>query len=184
MHLTNLFACLALCVCAAGISADDTDAEAKAYFEKNLGKLVTVKPKLLKDAAIAKVLTAKIYRVELGVGDTTLTPLIGRDGEKIVTLTQPSTNQDVPGLKAIVDPKFKLTTETDAIVFQSVLDALYPISNTFGEDDLKAKTIRHNGTEWTFVRGKFFKKDKGFMVTTDKDGVITKVRFSLELADK
>jgi hypothetical protein len=163
---------------------EEADAETQKFFEANLGKLVTVKPTLVKDPAVAKVFVVKVYRVELTVNNNRFPLQVSRNGDAIAALKDLSTNQDMPELKAIINPEFKLATETDAIVFEAATEALYPLSDGFDDGGAAVKQVRHKGTEWTFVRGKFFDKYKGFVVTTDEKGVVTKVRYSLDIPTK
>ncbi|VTU00631.1 Uncharacterized protein OS=Endozoicomonas elysicola GN=GV64_00235 PE=4 SV=1 [Gemmataceae bacterium] len=163
---------------------EEADADTQKFFEARLNQLVKVKPKLVKDPAVAKVFSAKVYQVGLGFGSVTYPLQVSRNGDAIVALKDLSTNQDMPELKAIINPEFKLATETDAIVFEAATEALYPLSDGFDDGGAAVKQVRHKGTEWTFVRGKFFEKYKGFVVTTDEKGAITKVRYSLDISTK
>ncbi|WP_439622310.1 hypothetical protein [Gemmata sp.] len=163
---------------------EEADAETQKFFEANLSKLIKVKPTLVKDPAVAKVFVVKVYRVELTVNNNRFPLQVSRNGDAIVALKDLSTNQDMPELKAIINPDFKLLNDTDAIVFEAATEALYPLSDGFDDGGAAVKQVRHKGTEWTFVRGKFFDKFKGFVVTTDEKGAVTKVRYSLDIPTK
>jgi hypothetical protein len=173
--------CLGFCTLAA--RAQEATAEEKSFFDKNVGKLVKLEPTPLTGEALAKVFTAKFYSVKVSMGDdggmTTLTA--ARKGNDLAQVSTPGTTADMPALKALVKPDFKLKTDTDGIVFQAALDILYPIDERFDKEDAKAKAVKHSGTQWTFVRGKFFDDLKGIVVTTDANGTITKIAYSLEI---
>ena len=84
----------------------------------------------------------------------------------------------MPDFKKLIKPQFKLKSDADAQALQSALDVLFPITE---RDDQAAKTIKHGGNQWTFVRGKFFEKSRGFIVDTSSDGSVTGVKYSLEI---
>jgi hypothetical protein len=173
--------CLGLFTLAA--RAQDATAEEKSFFEKNVGKLVKLEPTPMNGEALAKVFAAKFYSVKVSMGDdggmTTLT--VARKGNELSVVSTPGTTADMPGLKTMVKPDFKLKTDTDGIVFQAALDILYPIDDRFDKEDAKVKAVKHSGNQWTFVRGKFFDDLKGIIVTTDANGTITKIGYSLEI---
>ena len=165
------------------VRAEDATAEEKAFFDKNVGKLVKLEPTPMNGEALTKVFTAKFFAVKVSMGDdggtTTLT--VARKGNDLSVVSTPSTTADMPSLKAIVKPDFRLKTDTDGIVFQAALDVLYPIDSRFDKEDLEVKAVKHSGTQWTFIRGKFFDNFKGIIVTTDANGTITKIGYSLEI---
>lgn len=181
-----LAALLAVCVgsvISTANAADITPAE-KEFFEKNLNKIVKLTPKLLDQPAVGKVISAKVYHANLQIGDTGMEMLLVRDGDKIVNLSQPGTDMELPDLKAILNPKFKLLDAASAKTLEAAIDVLYP-RDAFGENaGAKENTIRNKGNEWVLIRGKFFENNKGFVFTTDGKGTITKVKFSLSLPAK
>jgi hypothetical protein len=160
-------------------AADITPAD-KEFFEKNLNKIVKVTPKLLDQPAVSKVIAAKVYQTEVQVGEVGMTMLLARSGDRLINISTPSTDMELPDLKALLDPKFSLTNDASAKTLEAAIDVLYPIMG-FGDQAKKAKAIRHKGNEWILVRGKFFKDDSGFVFTTDAKGTITKVKYSLKL---
>lgn len=163
--------------------AEDATAEEKAFFEKNVTKLIQLDPTPMTGEALAKVFIAKFYSVKVSMGEdgamTTLT--VARKGNDMSQVSTPGSTADMPELKALVKPDFKLKTDTDGIVFQAALDVLYPIDDRFDKEDVKAKAVKHSGNQWTFIRGKFFDNLKGIIVTTDANGTITKISYSLEI---
>ena len=102
-------------------------------------------------------------------------------GGAVTPICAPSTNQPCPELQKLIKKRFTLKTEQDAKAVEAVLDALYPISDSFGGRDKKAKKIVRTGNGFTFVRGEFFKALKGFLFETDANGSIVRVSHSLEI---
>jgi hypothetical protein len=179
--LTIVALCLGM-VAQVGRAAEAT-AEEKAFFEKNMGKLIKLEPTPMTGDALGKVFTAKFYLVKMSIGEegalTTL--VVARSGNNLAQVTTPGTTAEVPALKALVKPGFKLKADADGKTFESALDLLYPIDERFDKEDMKLKAVTHAGTEWTFVRGKFFDDLKGWVVKTDASGTITSIGYSLNI---
>jgi len=150
-------------------------------------KMFTVSSEATKltSAALAKVTDGVVYNVKVTIKgpDSRQSSRIKviKEGKSISKLDSPSTNQSCPGLKKMIRKEFTLKTEQDAKVLEAALDELYPISDSFGGRDKKAKAIKRDGANFIFVRGVFFKKLKGFIVETDGKGAITDVKSSLQI---
>ena len=83
-------------------------------------------------------------------------------------------------LLSLIRKDFYLKTETDAQIFETSLDKLFPISWTsVGEKEhLKIKN------QWYFVRGKFFDSKSGYIVTLDKNSNISDISYNMEAIKK
>ena len=165
----------------AGLSADE-----RAFFDKHMSDIVKVEPSRMDEPALKKVFDAPFFDVKVTInqgGSETQTSdvKVARVGQELVNVSLPSTTEQMPKLKQMFKPTFKLRSEQDAKAVEAALDVLYPISNSFGGEDLKAKAIKHAGNKWMFIRGAFFQKHKGFAFTTGADGAITAVEYSLDL---
>lgn len=172
---------LALTVAASGALAQGANPADQQFFNAHIGKLVTLKPAPLDNPALAKVFSARFYDVDVVVAGGGTKVLVARTGSDLVQVTTPSTTADMPGFPNLINADFRLKSDENAHVLQDALDILYPISSDFGGDDAQAKAIKHAGNEWTFVRGKFFDHFKGFIFTTNADGAITNVKYSLDI---
>ena len=155
--------------------------EERAFFDKHVSELVQITPTQMGDAAVVKVFSAPALNVEIKMkqadGDQTQSMVIAHVGEKLMDMTRPSTDAAMPEFPKMVK-NFKLKTDEDAKTMQAALDAVYPV---IGDDDKKAVSFSHNGTEWTFIRGKFFDKHMGFVFKTDGNGMIVEARYSLKV---
>ncbi len=174
-------AILSILLLALAARAADVSPQDKAFFEKNYSKLVKIEPHPLASDALGKVFAAAFFSVDITFSGSNYKLVAARAGDDLKEVTLPSTDADMPDLKAIVKPAFKIAADADAKTFEAALDLLYPINPDFGPDDLKAKTIKHAGDEWTFVRGKFFDHFKGFVIKTNPDGTIAGIRYSLQI---
>jgi hypothetical protein len=159
---------------AAAASAAD-----QAFFNKHLADLVQVEPIPIHTLAVDKVIAEPIFKLKITIGgEMTTTELVAKEGDKIAVVSLPSSDADMPKLMKLISPKFTLKSDQDGQAFQEALDALYPISD---DDDSKLKSVKHDGNQWTFIRGKFFSHFLGFVVTTDDAGKITGIKYSLEI---
>jgi hypothetical protein len=93
-------------------------------------------------------------------------------------MSNPGSNAELPNVKKLISPKFKLKTDADGQALQSAMDAIDPIQ--FHGDE-KEKAVRHQGNAWTLIRGTFFKKHKGYVFITNAAGDVRVVRYSLDL---
>ena len=176
---TSLLLAALLVVTLTGRGQEAT-ADDKAFFEKNVGKLVKLDPAPITGQALEKVFGAKFYSVKASMGgeDGVKTLVAARFGDDLKDVSMPETNAEMPALKALVKPDFKLKADADGRTFEQALDLLYPVDVRYDE---KRKAVRHSGTEWTFIRGTFIGDFKGLVVTTDANGTITGIRYSREI---
>ncbi|MGA7966825.1 MAG: hypothetical protein WCB49_13245 [Gammaproteobacteria bacterium] len=172
---------LALIIVTTGAFAQGGNPADQQFFNAHIGDLVKLNPTPLDNSSLSKVFPAKFYNVDVIVAGGSQKVLVARKGSDLVQVTMPSTTADMPGFQKLLNADFRLKSDEDAHTLQNALDVLYPISSNFGGEDAKAKTIKHTGNEWTFVRGKFFEHFKGFVFTTNADGVITNVKYSLDI---
>jgi hypothetical protein len=156
--------------------------EEQAFLRQHLAEIVSIQPVRVSDPAVLSVFAAPIYQVTVeireGGGTNSNNVLVARLGDTLVAVSRPGEDSDCPGIQKMFRPDFKLTGNDAGETLQRALDAVYPI---IGDEDKAARTFRHKGSEWTFVRGKFFDNVLGFVLTTDASGAITGVRFALKL---
>ncbi len=160
-----------------------TSADEQAFLKQHLADVVTVVPTRLDDPDVVKTFSGPIYQITITInmGDNSTShqqQIAARVGDKLVPLSQPSTDRDCSDIQKMLNGDFTLRTDDDAKVLQSALDELYPVAS---DDDKKVVAFHHDGHEWSFVRGAFFDKHLGFIFTTDDGGKITDVKFSLKL---
>ncbi len=184
--------CVVFSMCLSSVcSAASAPGKDEAAVAAEVGKMfkITSTATRLTSPAVEKIMEkgAAIYDVKVKV--------IGPDGHavqshkvKIVKkggavsrFFSPSTNQQCPVLKKMIRKDFNLKTQQDLKAIEAALDELYPISNSFGGRDKKAKTIIRKDDSVIFVRGVFFKNLRGFIFKTDKNGSIVDVSYSLRI---
>ena len=151
---------LSLTAATSGAFAQATSPADQQFFNQHIADFVTLKPASLDNPALAKAFSGQFYNLDVVVSGM---------------------STKVPGFQKLVKSEFRLKSGEDAHTLQDALDILYPISSGFGDEDAHAKTIKHVGNNWTFIRGKFFDHFKGFVFTTNADGVITNVKYLLDI---
>lgn len=163
--------------------AQSLSPEDQAFFDKHSTDVVRLETTRLNDATFVRVFSMPFFHVKIIIkqgdgGDESMETIVARSGDKLVSVGRPGTDTDMPDFPKMVSPSFKLKSDADAKDMQAALDVAYPI---IGDDDKKAATFRHSGTQWTFVRGKFFNNYLGFVFDTDANGTITSAKFSLKI---
>jgi hypothetical protein len=73
-----------------------------------------------------------------------------------------------------------LKTETDAKIFETALDKVFPVS--WSDEDQKKHLKKAD--KWYFVRGDFFEFYSGYIVTVDPAGKITDVVYEMKATEK
>ena len=160
--------------------AQEATVEERAFIDKNIGKLIKLDPAPVTGEALEKVFGATFYVVKVSLGNSGGTAMLvaTRVGDNLSDVSMPGATVDMPALKALVKPDFKLKSDGDGKVFEAALDLLYPPDTRYDE---KRKAVKLAGTEWTFIRGMFIGDYKGLVVTTDADGTITSIKYSREI---
>ena len=161
--------------------AGTASADEKAI-EKFVMESFKVESEKLNPGLINKVFTGDFYKVrvieDLGDGGTSTSKrLVQVSNGKVSGMEDTSTNKTMTGLNKSLNKSFKLNSEANIKTFEQVLDLIYPIG-TFGK---KEKRIAKEPGKVIFVRGKFFKKGKGFVVEIDKGGAIKTIKYSLDI---
>ena len=161
----------------------DLTADEKAFIDQHTSDVVKIEPVRLSDPAVVKVFATPFYTLNIAIdegdgGTSSNSTIVARRDDKLVSIHRPSTDGDCPAILQMIRPDFRLKNDNDARVLQAALDAVFPI---IGMSDQKAKSFKHAGHQWKFIRGEFFDAKMGFLVTTDNGGAITGVSFVLKL---
>jgi len=128
--------------------------------------------------AVAKVFSGKFFKILVGFVETgTGASSCGSDNYinvngSVVNMIEPiHMDIDCPVLLALIKKDFLLQDENAAKLFEDALNVLYPVEN----DELT--NVRHlkEGSQWIFLRDKFFDDYTAFIVTTGPDGEVTKI---------
>jgi hypothetical protein len=76
---------------------------------------------------------------------------------------------------SLIKKDFLIKDENTAKLFEASLNVLYPV------DEKEIPNVRHlhKGSQWIFLRGKFFDDYTAFIVTVGTNGAVTKVELVL-----
>jgi hypothetical protein len=164
------------------LSAEEVTPEEQAFFDQRKCDMIQIETEKLDDLAIEAVFSRPFYSLKLTIavsGDGgSSTYIVARVDDAIVPMLQPGQDGDLPDFQKLLNPEFKLRTNTDGKMMQQALNVLYP---PFMESEKKLISFRHAGTTWTFVRGEFFESKSGYIFETDEGGAITSVKYLLRL---
>ncbi len=167
---------------ATGVSSQKLPPAEQAFLDQHMKEVVTTQATRVTNPDVAAVFAVPIYSVRVEIkedeGSSLQTILVARVGERLVGIFRPSGERECPEIHKLIRPDFKLSGDAAAATFQRALDAVYPIG---GGPDESVKAVRHQGTEWTFVRGSFFENKMGFVLTTNAAGRIVSVKYALKL---
>jgi hypothetical protein len=161
---------------------DGLPAGEQAFFDKNISNVVQIVPTRLNDPGFLKVFSTPFYTVKItikqGDGEEDNSIIVARIDDKLVSVSQPGSDADLPDFAKMLSPDFRLKADDDAKALQAALDLAYPI---IGDANQKVEAFRHSGTEWVFLRGVFFDTRMGYTFVVDADGTIKSVRYGLKL---
>jgi hypothetical protein len=153
-----------------------------ALIDNFINSTITIRKEKIESDAVGRVFNGTFYYA---------TPTYNRDGAvsscekyclvieegKISELDQITETRTLERLGALVRKDFVIKDETDASLFESALDALYPLE--WSDEPSDKKHFISDG-RWLFTRGRFFDSLKAFIVTLDPDGRILQVAYDLE----
>jgi hypothetical protein len=166
---------------ALSFAGNPTPAE-KAFFSQHVSDVIKLDARRLDAPAIAKVFSSPVYLVKVvrleGDGEEIKEIAAARVGEKLVSMSVPGTDSDLPNFEKMLSPAFRLRTDADAVVLQEALDAVFPITM---DRDRKVKAFRRAGNQWSFLRGEFFEDKLGYLFETDATGAVKSVKYRLRL---
>lgn len=156
--------------------------EERVFLDQHMSDVVKVEASRLSDPALPIVFSVPIYAVKVAIhagnGVSSQQAMVIRQDSQLVGVALPSSDDDAPQIRKMMNPRFRLLTDQDAIVLEHALDVVYPI---VGSEDRKAEAFRHDTSQWMFVRGLFFGKQSGFVFKTDATGAITSVKYALRM---
>jgi hypothetical protein len=170
-------AIVALCTIQIARADDGT-----AFIMQHISDVLKIEAAPDTDPAVVATFGNSIYTVTIGIADgdslQTNTIIVARSGDGVASLSRPSTDGDYPKILKMLNPSLRLTGDSDLKAVQNAFDIVYPIA---GLQDMSVRDYRHVGNQWILVRGMFFDKKMGFVLTTDANGAVIDVKYVLKL---
>ena len=133
-------------------------------------------------AAVNKVFNGVFYKVVVGYNETGSglsycgsSNYFNVNGAKVIMAESIHTDIECPLLMSMIKKEFLLKDENGAKLFETALNSIYPVE----EGEMKDMKHLKKGSQWIFVRKKFFDDYTVFIVTTAASGAITKIEAKL-----
>ncbi len=156
--------------------------EEQTFFQQQPDAATMSKEQRVSGPELEKAFAATFYQVNIRLSSNASQKLVfARTGSSLVKMELPTSTASMPDLLKLLKPDFKLKTMADAKVLVTALDDIYPLIALTADEKTLADTVQQSGDSWTFIRGAFFKRLKGIICTTNADGVITEIKFSLDI---
>jgi len=144
-----------------------------------INKKISFDRKRVESTILPKVFEAVFYDVKINYhftdGKSFKTIMLVKGKSGIVEIEECSSTGGMPALQSIIKKDFKIKSDADSLLFEEALDVLYPL----GGFDKKKKERYKIGNDWYFIRGTFFSNKKGFIVSVNEKGNITKIKYDL-----
>jgi hypothetical protein len=179
--MKNLLTFIIILLFPAGMFAQTIDSQSQKLIDAFVKSNIDLKTVAINKAAVGKVFSGQFSKVLVGFieaagtswcGDTNY---VNINEGKVKMIEGVHMDLEAPILLSVVKRDFLLKDEAGAKLFEAALNVLYPV-------EAKEKpNIRHmkKGTQWIFIRNKFFDAYTTFLVTVDAKGTISKIDLKL-----
>jgi len=177
--IVTLIICGIAFLSASGQTIPENDA---AMIDELINSTITIKKVPIESEALAKVFNGTFYRVTPtynrngGVSSCEEYFLVIHNG-KISELEDISETKPLDFLFSLLKKDYTIKNESEAKIFESALDAIYPVDWSVDAED--KKSLQQDG-KWLFLRGDFFGSKKGFVITLDQNAGISQISYDLE----
>jgi hypothetical protein len=156
-----------------------------ALLENYINSRFSISKEQIKSDTLKKLTIGNVYLVKATFKDASNQGVLweGRLAIKDGKLLEPedlSTEKKLVVLTSLLRKDFILKSESDAKMFERVVDIFYPL----GWSNEKYRAHLKKDGKWYFVRGEFFESREAVIVTLDAAQRITDVSFSLEALKK
>jgi hypothetical protein len=180
--MKNLILSLIPILFTASLSAQTIDSQSQKIIEAFVKSNIDIKSEVINPAAVSKVFAGKFFKINVGFiesgagssscGDANYVSI----NETTIKMAEGiHMDLECPVLMSMIKKDFLLKDENAAKLFEASLNILYPV------DEKEVQNIKHlkKGSQWIFLRGKFFDDYTAFIVTTGTTGIVTKIEVKL-----
>jgi hypothetical protein len=164
------------------LSAQNVDSQSQKLIEAFVKSNIDIQTEAIDQAAVSKVFSGIFYKMKVGFIETGVgASSCGSDNYININETTIKMIEGIfmdlecPILMSIIKKDFLFKDENAAKLFEASLNVLYPV------DEKEVLNIKHfkKGSQWIFLRGKFFDDYTAFIVTTGTNGIATKIEVKL-----
>ena len=153
-----------------------------AMIDELINSTITIKKVTIESEALAKVFNGTFYRATPtynhrgGIASCEEYFMVVYNG-KVTELEDVSETKTLDFLFSLLKKDFTIKDESEAKIFESALDSIYPVDWSVDAED--KKHMEQDG-KWLFLRGDFFGSKKGFVITLDQSSGISQIDYDLE----
>jgi hypothetical protein len=164
------------------VNAQEIPENDKALIDNFIKSITSVEKVKIESDTLARVFKGSFYTattvfaVDEGTSSCSEYWFVINNG-KLTQLEMTSSKKKLDGLFSLLKENVQIKNESDARIFETALDKIYPISWS----EVEAKKHMKTGNKWYFIRGKFFDSVKGFIITLDQNSRITQIDYDLEI---
>jgi len=167
------------------LSAQTVDSQSQKLIETFVKNNIDLQTKAVDPAIVSKVFTGNFCKISVGfieagsgANSCGSDSFVNINGTAVKMLETVHTDLECPNFMSLIKKDFLLKDETTAKLFEACLNILYPV------DEKELPNVKHmkKGSQWIFLREKFFDDFTAFIVTTGTNGAVTKIEVDLGYA--
>lgn len=164
------------------LTAQTTDSQSQKLIETFVKSNIDLQIEPVDPVPLSKVFTGNFYKMMVGFIEGALGAsscgdhnYVNINGNTVTMAEGVHMDLECPVLLSMIKKDFLLKDENGAKLFEAALNVIYPV------EEKEQANIRHikKGTQWIFLRNKFFDDFTAFIVTTSGAGTITKIELKL-----
>ncbi len=170
---------------AAGLSAQTVDSESQKLIEAFVKSNIDIKMEAVNPEDVSKVFTGNFFKIEVGFVETGTgasscgsSDYVSINGTTVKMPEAVHMDLECPVLLSLVKKDFMIKNDNDAKLFEAAMNTIYPVEKS----EIPNVKFLHKGSQWIFLRGKFFDDYTAFIVTTGEDGSLKKIDLKLAYA--
>ena len=167
------------------LSAQTVDPASQKLIESFVKSNIDIQLEEIDQTAVSKVFSGIFFKIlvgfiEPGSGASSCgsNNYINVNGSLAAMIEPIHMDLDCPVLFSLIKTDFLLKDENTAKLFEAALNVLYPVEKS---EITNVKHLR-KGSQWIFLRGKFFDDYTAFIVTTGTNGKVTNIELKLGFA--
>jgi hypothetical protein len=180
--MKNLLLSLLAFLFTACLSAQTIDSQSQKLIEAFVKSNIDIKSEAIDPTVVSKVFIGKFCNIHVGFIETGVGAsacgddnYININGTTIQMTEGIHMDLEFSILLSLIKKDFLLKDENAAKLFEASLNVLYPV------DKKEVPNIKHfkKGSQWIFLRGKFFDDYTAFIISTGTTGTVTKIELKL-----
>lgn len=164
------------------LSAQTINPASQKLIESFVKNNIDIQLETFDQAIVSKVFLGTFFKlnvgfIEAGAGVSTCGSdnYINVNGSSVNMIEPIHMDLDCPVLMSLIKKDFLLKDENTAKQFEACLNVLYPVD----KNEIQNVRHLHKGSQWIFLRGKFFDDYTAFIVTVGTNGSVNKVELIL-----